>query len=102
MALTEHLTAETEEFWQLVNRTPRIDALLIEASFPNSLAKLAEDSRHFTPESLRRELSKLNHNGIDILTVHLKPAYRETVVKELKALDIPKLNVMESGRAYEW
>jgi ribonuclease BN (tRNA processing enzyme) len=95
-------TAETEEFWQLVNRTPRIDALLIEASFPNSLAKLAEDSRHFTPESLRRELSKLNHHGIDILTVHLKPAYRETVVKELKALAIPKLNVMEIGRAYEW
>ena len=95
-------TAETEEFWQLVNRTPRIDALLIEASFPNSLAKLAEDSRHFTPESLQRELRKLNHNGIDILTVHLKPAYRETVVKELKALAIPKLNVMEIGRAYEW
>ena len=95
-------TAETEEFWQLVNRTPRIDALLIEASFPDSLAALAEASRHFTPASLNRELSKLNHTGIDILTVHLKPAYRETVVKELKALGIPKLEVMEIGRIYEW
>jgi ribonuclease BN (tRNA processing enzyme) len=95
-------TAETEEFWQLVNRTERIDALLIEASFPNFLSKLAEDSRHFTPKSLKRELGKLKHKGIDILTVHLKPAYRETVVEELKALDIPKLNVMEIGHAYEW
>jgi ribonuclease BN (tRNA processing enzyme) len=95
-------TAETEDFWKLVNQTPRIDALLIEASFPNSLAKLAEDSRHFTPQSLNHELRKLNHKGMDILTVHLKPAYRETVVNELKSLAIPKLEVMEAGRAYEW
>jgi ribonuclease BN (tRNA processing enzyme) len=95
-------TAETEDFWTLVNRTPRLDALLIEASFPNSLAKLAEDSRHFTPESLGRELQKLKHHGLDILTVHLKPAYRETVISELKALAIPQLDVMEAGRVYEW
>jgi ribonuclease BN (tRNA processing enzyme) len=95
-------TAETEEFWKLVNRTPRVDALLIEASFPNSMAKLAEVSRHFTPESLSRELRKLDHNGLDILTVHLKPAYRETMVKELLALGIPKLQIMEPGRIYEW
>jgi ribonuclease BN (tRNA processing enzyme) len=95
-------TAETEEFWQLVNQTARLDALLIEASFPNSLAKLAEDSRHFTPESLQRELRKLKHNGIDILTVHLKPSYRATVIRELQALNIPNLEVMEIGQAYEW
>lgn len=95
-------TAETEEFWTLVNRTPQVDALLIEASFPNSMAKLAEVSRHFTPESLSRELRKLDHNGLDILTVHLKPAYRETMVKELLALGLPNLRVMEPGRVYEW
>jgi ribonuclease BN (tRNA processing enzyme) len=95
-------TAETEEFWELVNRTPHIDALLIEASFPNSMAQLADASRHFTPDSLKQELRKLDHNGIDILTVHLKPAYRERVVEELKALGIPKLEVMEAGRIYEW
>ena len=94
-------TAETEDFWKLVNHTPRIDALLIEASFPNSMAKLAEDSRHFTPESLRHELRKLDHNGIDILTVHLKPAYRERVAEELRALAIPHLDIMEVGRTYE-
>jgi hypothetical protein len=34
--------------------------------------------------------------------VHLKPAYRETIVKELLALEIPKLQIMEPGRVYEW
>lgn len=95
-------TAETEEFWQLVNRTPRLDALLIEASFPDALAELAEASRHFTPASLQRELRKLRHDDLDILTVHLKPAYRETVVSELNALGIPRLGIMEAGRVYEW
>ena len=95
-------TAETDEFWNLINRAPRIDALLIEASFPNSMAKLAEVSRHFTPASLQRDLLKLTHNGLDILAVHIKPAYRQMVIDELKALNIPRLDVMEPGRTYSW
>jgi len=95
-------TAETDEFWNVLNRAPRIDALLIEASFPNSMAKLAEVSRHFTPASLQRDLRKLNHNGLDILAVHIKPAYRQMVIDELKALDVPGLGVMEPGKIYNW
>jgi ribonuclease BN (tRNA processing enzyme) len=95
-------TYKTEEFWQLVNRTPRVDALMIEASFPNDMGQLAEVSRHFTPETLAEELHKLKHNGLDILTVHLKPAYRDKLVEELNALQIPRLRIMEPGHTYEW
>ena len=95
-------TAATEEFWQVVNNLPRVDALLVESSFPNSMARLAEVSGHLTPDALRRELGKLSRNGFDILAVHLKPAYRETLLGELAALDIPDLSVMEPGRDYEW
>lgn len=95
-------TYETDEFWELVNRTPHVDALLIEASFPDSMAELAEVSRHFTPALLQKELRKLDHNSLDILAVHLKPAYREKLIQELNALGIPKLRVMEPGRCYEW
>ncbi len=95
-------TSETEEFWKIINRAPRINALLIEASFPDSMAKLAEVSRHFTPAALQRELRKLNHNGLDILAVHIKPAYRQMVIDELNALRIPGLGVMEPGKIYNW
>lgn len=95
-------TAETEEFWKLVNQAPRLDALFIEASFPNSMQKLAEASKHLTPLMLKRELEKLNHNGMDILAVHLKPAYRDAVIRELAEMNIKNLNVMETGRVYEW
>ena len=95
-------TAETEEFWNVINRTAGMEALMIEASFPDSMSELAEVSRHFTPASLGRELLKLNHNGLDILAVHLKPAYRDTIIDELEALNISKLRVMEPGRIYDW
>ena len=95
-------TAETQEFWDLINRSPRMDAILIEASFPDSMAKLADVTRHFTPASLGRELGKLSHNGLDILAVHIKPTYRKTVIEELNALKIKGLGVMEPGRDYHW
>jgi ribonuclease BN (tRNA processing enzyme) len=95
-------TAETEEFWTLVNGSPRMNAILIEASFPDSMAELAEVTRHFTPASLGRELGKLTHNGLDILAVHIKPSYRQAVIDELYALKIKGLGVMEPGRNYNW
>ena len=95
-------TAETEEFWKIVNEMKGLDALLIEASFPDRMAKLAEVSRHFTPASLVQELKKLTHNGMDIMAVHLKPTYREEIIEQLKALHIPKLRVMEPGKVYNW
>lgn len=95
-------TAETEELWRRVNDMKDLDALLIEASFPDRMAKLATVSRHFTPASLGEELKKLNHNGMDIMAVHLKPTYRDEIIAELNALNIPKLSVMEPGKVYEW
>jgi len=95
-------TAETEDFWKAASRAPHLEALFIEASFPNSMRALAEASKHLTPMMLRDELRKLSHNGMDILAVHLKPAYRETVARELTELGIEKLSVMEIGRVYEW
>jgi ribonuclease BN (tRNA processing enzyme) len=95
-------TSETEEFWRVCNREPRLDALLIEASFPNSLSKLAETSGHLTPAALGRELRKLAHEDLDILAMHLKPSFRQQLVEELEALGVPRLAAMEPGREYEW
>ncbi len=95
-------TAATDEFWQLVNRTPDVAALFIEASFPNAMSKLAEVSGHLTPEGLAAELGKLTQNHLDVLAVHLKPSYRHTVIEELNALGLPRLHAMEPGREYEW
>lgn len=95
-------TSETDRFWELVNRTPDLDAVMIEASFPNDMQHLANVSHHLTPRTLRQELCKLRHRSPDVLAVHIKPSYRESVVAELEALQIPRLQVMQPGRDYEW
>jgi cAMP phosphodiesterase len=95
-------TAETDEFWRVVNQARHLNALFIEASFPNSMQELAQVSKHLTPLTLQTELGKLNHNGMDILAVHLKAAHREKIARELGELGIDKLSVMETGRIYEW
>jgi len=94
-------TAETEEFWKAVNAREKIDVLIIETSFPNSMTELAVASRHLTPESMRRELGKFKHKA-DILSVHLKPSYRELLVEEIEGLGIEGLKVMVPGVVYEW
>jgi cAMP phosphodiesterase len=95
-------TAATEEFWHLANAQEKLDALLIETSFPDELSELAWVSRHFTPASLAEELTKLKNHTPDTLIVHIKPTYREQVVNELTALQNPKLQVMMPGQVYEW
>jgi len=95
-------TSATEEFWRVVNREPRLDALLIEASFPNSMAKLAAASGHLTPAVLGEELRKLAHKDVEVLAMHLKPSFRARLVEELEALGVPRLSAMEPGREYEW
>ncbi|HEX8685178.1 MAG TPA: MBL fold metallo-hydrolase, partial [Pyrinomonadaceae bacterium] len=95
-------TSATEEFWRVCNREPRLDALLIEASFPNHLSQLAEKSGHLTPAALGLELRKLAHKDADVLAMHLKPSFRLQLVEELEALGLPRLSAMEPGREYEW
>lgn len=95
-------TAETDELWKVANSVPHLDALFIEASFPNSMGDLAKVSKHLTPQTMAHELGKLNHNGLDILAVHVKPAYRAKVIEEITALGIENLSVMETGKVYEW
>jgi ribonuclease BN (tRNA processing enzyme) len=95
-------TAATDEFWRLINDEPRLDALFIESSFPNSLSKLAETSGHLTPAALGEELRKLEHKDLDILAMHLKPSFRLQLIEELAALRVPRLSAMEPGREYSW
>ena len=52
-------TAPTERFWEIVNETRNLKAVIVETSFPNELQDLANVSGHLTPQTLDRELRKL-------------------------------------------
>ena len=94
-------TYVTDQLWEIANRTPQLKAIFVDVSYPNQLENLAAASKHLTPQSLGSELLKLKTEA-EIHCMHIKPAYRDDVVLQLKALQNPRISVAEIGRVYQW
>jgi cAMP phosphodiesterase len=94
-------TYVTEQLWEVANRTEHLKAIFVDVSYPNELEDLAAVSRHLTPQSLGSELLKLKREA-EIHCVHIKPGHREKVIRQLKALQDPRICVAEIGRVYQW
>jgi ribonuclease BN (tRNA processing enzyme) len=91
----------TERLWAVAHQTPNLRAVLLEACFPNSLTSLAERSLHLTPQMFGGEVAKMP-KGVKVLAVHIKVCYREEVISELRALQLPNLVIGESEKEYEF
>lgn len=78
-----------------------LKAVLVECAFPNELADIARNSHHMTPSVLAEQLADLDVE-CPVFVINIKPNYREKVVAELCALNIPRLEVMKIGRSYFW
>src|SRR5215213_4881955 len=76
-------TAEMDGFWDTVNRTPELSAILLECAFPNELEDLAHVSHHLTPQRLQSELEKCTVRDCPVYVSNLKPMYRDTIVAQL-------------------
>jgi cAMP phosphodiesterase len=70
---------------------------LIETSFPNRLQDIADVSGHLTPKTLARELDKLAMRSPRILITHLKPEFRDEVIKELRNFKGHRLRILRDG-----
>lgn len=92
-------TGPTEEFWHVVNQTPNVRAVFLEAAFPNSMLWLARISKHLTPSQFGEEMRKV-HADIPFIAIHIKVRYHAEVVAELVALNNPNVWVGDSGRDY--
>ncbi|HEY4715641.1 MAG TPA: 3',5'-cyclic-nucleotide phosphodiesterase [bacterium] len=77
-------TGPTHKLWQRANSTKNLKAIFIETSYPNSMKKFAEISRHFTPSMLIKELGKLKKSELDIFVYHMKPLYLKKIISEFK------------------
>jgi cAMP phosphodiesterase len=95
-------TAEMAGFWDVVNDSGRVDALLIECAFPNGFEDLAVISHHLTPRKLESELKKIDVEVGAIYVINMKPAYRNTIVNELNSINDSRINILEVGREYRF
>ena len=91
-------TFSTDELWQVAQRNPLLTTAFIECSYPDSMDDLARLSKHLTPTLLAREITKLNRPDVAIYAYHLKPAYKDQIMRELGELHIPDLKICEEGQ----
>jgi 3',5'-cyclic-nucleotide phosphodiesterase len=85
-------TGPTDRFWELLNQTNNLKALLVETSFPNREQGLATISGHHTPQTVARDLEKLGKaQDVPTLLYHIKPVFQREV--ELECARLQGLNV---------
>ncbi len=90
-------TGPTEKVWSMARSERNLCAVVLEASFPNRLQGLADMSLHLTPQTLAREVEKLGRPSVPILVSHLKPQYRDEIIRELKRLKGFPLRILKDG-----
>jgi ribonuclease BN (tRNA processing enzyme) len=91
-------TYSTDELWHEAKHIPHLKTAFIECSFPNSMIELARMSKHLTPALLAQEFRKLDRDDISVYAYHLKPAYKDQILRELRELHIPRLTVLEEDQ----
>jgi ribonuclease BN (tRNA processing enzyme) len=94
-------TGPTEAVWRHARTVPRLLGVCIEVTFPNRLQEIADASGHLTPQSLEKELGKLDRD-VPVYVYHLKPQFRLEILAELKRLRHPGLRNLEDGTLYRF
>jgi ribonuclease BN (tRNA processing enzyme) len=92
-------SAPTEEIWRVAATFPEPRSVFIEASFPNSMTRLAELSMHLTPAMVGGECAKMPPME-NVFIIHVKSRFREIIESELNALGIPGLRIAECNGIY--
>lgn len=87
-------TGPTQALWDIVNAKAGLQAVFIELSFPNRMQWLADRSGHFTPQTLAKELEKVEAQ-VPVFLYHLKPAFLAELHAEVAALGNPRLRILE-------
>ncbi|MEX2496410.1 MAG: 3',5'-cyclic-nucleotide phosphodiesterase [Woeseia sp.] len=77
-------TRSNSTLWPVLNDCDDLRALVIEVSFPNELAGLAETAGHYCPSTLCRDLALLRHEP-EIWLTGMKPGEEDRIFRQVIA-----------------
>lgn len=93
-------TGSCDSFWQVLNRHPRLDLLLIECAYSNRESVLAGKAAHYCPKTLLIDLAKLHHQP-EIFISHLKVGGEAEIMADLsQGAGKLKLDYLTRGRVF--
>jgi ribonuclease BN (tRNA processing enzyme) len=89
-------TGPTDRIWELAHKFKNLKAIFTEVSFPNSMAKVANDSLHHTPATMREEIKKMPKD-VPIFLGHLKPNFQSQLFREIEELNDERITILGSS-----
>lgn len=90
-------TSTNDTLWDALNKKDGLDALMVEAGYPNSMDVLGKLAKHYTPQTLGEDLKKLKHRP-HLLISHIKPGLEIQISEDLhKDLKDYQLTCIKSG-----
>ena len=78
-------TGPTDEIWKRTNKTPKVVAVVTEASFPNDQQELADDSAHLSPQTFGDELKKITVDA-PVYASHRKIPFERDIESQIRNL----------------
>jgi len=75
--------ASTPGLWKTFADEPRLARVIVDCSFPNSDAVIADRSMHFCPQSLVADVHAMP-DSTEFLIYHLKPGQEDQIMQELQ------------------
>ncbi len=92
-------TYKTDEFWEVCRNKKNLKAVIAGVSFPSENQQTAEITKHLTPKLFYEEVKRLARDDIKFYISHIKPLFKEEVLKDLSELPIySDLDILKDGR----
>lgn len=73
-----------DSLWEALNEEARVDAIIVECGFTNEDANIGRDAKHYYPNALAADLTKLKHRP-KLYISHLQPGKEEEIIQQLKS-----------------
>ena len=90
-------TTTNATLWPLLNSLPDLKALVVEVSFPDEQAALAEAAGHYCPRTLAEDLVKLDHQP-DIWLTAMKPGDEALILAQVQnAIPARDIRMLSTG-----
>lgn len=92
-------TCSMEKALPLIQKAKNLKIIILEASFPDRMEKIAELSRHLTTKTFAREAKTLPDKA-RILATHMKPDCLGEIQIEIADLGLDNVTLIEQGATY--
>lgn len=92
-------TGPTEKIWEEIAQFSNLKAVLLECSFPDDMEAFATKTGHLCPRTFVAQCKQIAET-VRIITVHRKARYRDAIAKELRAYNLPNVEIIKPGMAY--